>query len=51
MKEYMAADIDEAIEKAREREIVVNLDVLDRVSNLMERRKAKAVANSATASP
>ncbi|MDW9481950.1 hypothetical protein GOB57_25195 [Sinorhizobium meliloti] len=39
MKVYMGADIDEALEKARDREIVVNLDVFDHVCETIARRR------------
>lgn len=41
MKEYMGADVDDALEKARERGIVVNLDILDRVSARLSERRSR----------
>ncbi|MCV9964477.1 hypothetical protein OIU34_21540 [Pararhizobium sp. BT-229] len=41
MKEYMGADVDEALERARDRGIVVNLDVLDRVSGAIAKRRSR----------
>ncbi|MNL73990.1 hypothetical protein D3C87_1995350 [compost metagenome] len=41
MKEYMGADVDDALEKARERGIVVNLDILDRVSGRLSERRSR----------
>ncbi|MCZ7860616.1 hypothetical protein O9X98_04285 [Agrobacterium salinitolerans] len=51
MKEYMGADIDEALEKARDREIVVNLDVFGRVSEVIATRKAAQSMPHVAASP
>lgn len=51
MKEYMGADIDEALEKARDREIVVNLDVFDKVSEVIARRKPAQTTPHVSASP
>lgn len=51
MKEYMGADVDEAQEKAREREIVVNLDVFETIGEALAGRKAAQMKLQAAASP
>jgi hypothetical protein len=50
MKEYMGADIDDALERARDREIVVNLDVVRQVSEVIHSRKATQIDAPPTAS-
>lgn len=51
MKEYMGADLDEALEKAREREIVVDLDVFGKIVDALARRKAAELKSQTAASP
>jgi hypothetical protein len=50
MKEYMGIDIEEALEKARDRDIVVNLDVCHQVCEAIAERKTSRLIPSTSVS-